>query len=101
MDGDMDLGFKVTLETAAIWYMARSLDWLRIRPRQSLVILRRNTAGTGMGTWSGQFYGPNADDDADSRCSKHYTPKWSCRRVRCQVRSYECCRCIRGGKDNN
>ena len=65
MDGDSNLGFEVTLglqeiaDTGAIASIPDSAT-------SKFIDTPTNTAGTGMGTWDAQFYGPNADADADA-----------------------------------
>ena len=64
MDGDTDLGFEVTLglqeigSTGAIASVAGTAT-------AKFSDTPTNTAGTGMGTWDAQFYGPNAATDAE------------------------------------
>ena len=100
-----DLGFKVTLNRAAIG--AGEVGIIADMTTHPTVAefdeTPNSTTAKGRGTWSGQFYGPSAADIVDGnkdslgyRCQ--YNPKWLCWRVQCQFHLYGCCRRIRGGK---
>ena len=59
MDGNMDLGFgKITLKRTPI----QATGSMTGTTEANFGDTARNTGAPGTGTWSGQFYGPSADD---------------------------------------